>query len=159
MPLAGESPAMTACRLALAKASAVAATHSNALVIGSDQVAELHGKPLGKPGNHERAVQQLLSLSHQQVVFHTAVCLIDVASGKQQVRNVPSSVRFRKLSNAQIERYLQLEQPYDCAGSAKVETLGIALVEQIDSSDPTALIGLPLIALVTMLSNAGVEIL
>lgn len=158
-PLTGESPGMTAERLAHAKAVAVAAANPGALVIGSDQVAELHGQPLGKPGNHERAVRQLHQLSGQHVIFHTAVCLIDASSGQHQLRNVPSSVQFRKLSDAQIERYLQREQPYDCAGSAKVESLGIALVERIESGDPTALIGLPLIALVSMLKQEGVEVI
>ena len=158
-PLSDESPLMSAQRLAQAKARAVATAHPQALVIGSDQVADLHGKPLGKPGNHARAVRQLRALSRQRVIFHTAVCLFDARHDKMQLRNTPSAVQFRELTEAQIERYLQLEQPYDCAGSAKVESLGIALAEKIESDDPTALIGLPLIALVSMLKHLHIEVI
>lgn len=158
-PDQNEPPEAVALRLAQAKARAVAVAHPNALVIGSDQVADLHGKPLGKPGTHDKAVQQLRVLSGQRVLFHTALCLLDAASGSLQLRNVPTAVRFRALSEAQIERYLQLEQPYDCAGSAKIESLGVALVDNIESDDPTALIGLPLMALVSMLKKVGIEVL
>jgi len=154
-----EPPEAVALRLAQAKARAVAVAHPNALVIGSDQVADLHGKPLGKPGTHDKAVQQLRALSGQRVLFHTALCLLDAASGSLQLRNVPTAVSFRTLSEAQIECYLQLEQPYDCAGSAKIESLGVALVDKIESDDPTALIGLPLMALVSMLKKVGIEVL
>ena len=158
-PDQNEPPEAVALRLAQAKARAVAVAHPNALVIGSDQVADLHGKPLGKPGTHDKAVQQLRALSGQRVLFHTALCLLDAASGSLQLRNVPTAVSFRTLSEAQIERYLQLEQPYDCAGSAKIESLGVALVDNIESNDPTALIGLPLMALVSMLKKVGIEVL
>ena len=154
-----ETPATTAVRLALEKARAVAAAHPQALIIGSDQVAELDGTPLGKPGNHANAVCQLRAMRGQRVVFHTALCLLDAASGRHQLENAVTTVLLRALTNAQIERYLQLEQPYDCAGSAKVESLGIALAEKITSDDPTALIGLPLIMLVSMLKREGIEVL
>ena len=154
-----ETPATTAVRLALKKARAVAAAHPPALIIGSDQVAELDGTPLGKPGNHANAVCQLRAMRGQRVVFHTALCLLDAASGRHQLENAVTTVLLRALTDAQIERYLQLEQPYDCAGSAKVESLGIALAEKITSDDPTALIGLPLIMLVSMLKREGIEVL
>ena len=154
-----ETPATTAVRLALKKARAVAAAHPQALIIGSDQVAELDGTPLGKPGNHANAVCQLRAMRGQRVVFHTALCLLDAASGRHQLENAVTTVLLRALTDAQIERYLQLEQPYDCAGSAKVESLGIALAEKITSNDPTALIGLPLIILVSMLKREGIEVL
>ena len=154
-----ETPATTAVRLALKKARAVAAAHPQALIIGSDQVAELDGTPLGKPGNHANAVCQLRAMRGQRVVFHTALCLLDAASGRHQLENAVTTVQLLALTDAQIERYLQLEQPYDCAGSAKVESLGIALAEKITSDDPTALIGLPLIMLVSMLKREGIEVL
>lgn len=157
-PLPGESAPRTALRLAQAKARAVAAWPP-ALVIGSDQVAELGGKHLGKPGDHRTAVSQLRAMRNCDVVFHTALCLFNPGSGKAHTASVPTTVRFRPLSDAQIERYLELEQPYDCAGSARVEMMGIALAERIVSDDPTALIGLPLIALVSMLQSEGVEVL
>lgn len=156
--LAGEAPAATAIRLALAKARAAAAAHPQALIIGSDQVADLDGEALGKPGDHTNAVRQLRAMRGKRVVFHTALCLLDAASGQHQLGNSVTTVKFRDLSDAQIERYVQLEQPYDCAGSAKVESLGIALAEKITSVDPTAIIGLPLIALVEMLKESGVEV-
>ena len=155
----GEVPAATALRLALEKTRAVAATHPQALIIGSDQVAELDGTPLGKPGSHANAVRQLRAMRGQRVVFHTALCLLNAASGRHQLENAVTTVQLRALTDAQIERYLQLEQPYDCAGSAKVESLGIVLAEKIDSDDPTALIGLPLITLVSMLKQEGIEVL
>jgi septum formation protein len=155
-PLNNELPVQTAMRLAEAKAFAITPSVANALIIGSDQVATLNGQELGKPGNHATAVQQLRAMRGQHVDFHTALCLRSLASGKKQIENVPTIVKFRDYTNAQIEHYLQLEQPYDCAGSAKIEGLGIALVEHIETTDPTALIGLPLIALVGMLLNEGV---
>ncbi len=157
-PLAHERPADTALRLALAKAQAVASTHPSALIIGSDQVAERNGAPIGKPGTHANAVQQLQAMRGKRVAFHTALCLLDAASGRHQRENVITTVHFRDLSDAQIESYLQREKPYDCAGSAKIESLGIALVHGIHCDDPTALIGLPLIALVSMLKREGVEV-
>ena len=157
-PLPGETPAALALRLALAKARAVAALHPQAVVIGSDQVADLHGEPLGKPGQHERAVAQLQAMSGQTVIFHTALAVVCQATGFEQADTAPVRVVFRSLNEAEIERYLQRERPYDCAGSAKSEGLGIALLERIDSDDPTALIGLPLIRTAQMLRAAGLEL-
>ena len=155
---AGETPRETALRLAQAKARAVAAARPRDLIIGSDQVASLDGAPLGKPGSHSVALAQLLSMRGRRVEFHTAICLLDAARGTSEIEEVPTSVQFRHFSDAQAERYLQIDRPYDCAGSAKIEALGIALVERVESADPSALIGLPLIALVGMLSRAGVEV-
>lgn len=154
-PHAGEAPRELALRLALAKAQAVAALHPEAIVIGSDQVADLHGEPLGKPGTHERAVAQLQRMRGQTMVFHTAVAVVCQATGFAQCELAEVGVRFRELSDAEIERYLRAEQPYDCAGSAKSEGLGIALLDAIDSDDPTALIGLPLIRTCRMVRAAG----
>lgn len=154
-PLPGEAPRDLALRLALAKARAVAQQHPGAVVIGSDQVADLAGEPLGKPGQHERAVQQLRRMRGQTVVFQTAVAVVCTATGFEQVDLAPVEVRFRALSDEEIERYLRAEQPYDCAGSAKSEGLGIALLDAIHSDDPTALIGLPLIRTCRMLRSAG----
>jgi septum formation protein len=159
VPHAGEPPVATALRLALEKAQAVAVQQPHALIIGSDQVAELEGMALGKPGNHENAVRQLRAMSAKRVVFHTALCLLDASSGRQQLEMVPSTVQFRELKAAQIERYLRREQPYDCAGSAKIESLGVALVQNIDSDDPTAIIGLPLMTLITMLQHEQVYVI
>ena len=156
-PLPGEAPAALALRLALAKARAVAALRPNAVVIGSDQVADLDGLAIGKPGTHERATEQLRLLSGRQAVFQTAVAVVRVDSAFEQVVLAPVSVRFRALSDAEIEHYLRLEEPYDCAGSAKCETLGIALLESIDSDDPTALVGLPLIRTCALLRAAGLD--
>jgi septum formation protein len=153
-PRPGESPAALAARLAQAKAAAVAALHPHAVVIGSDQVAELDGQPIGKPGTHERAVQQLRSMRGRSVVFHTAVAVQRAATGYAGAALAPVTVRFRSLSDAEIEHYLRAEQPYDCAGSAKCETLGIALLEAIESDDPTALVGLPLIRTCKLLRAA-----
>ena len=158
-PLPGEAPAALACRLALAKAQAVAQRHPAAVVIGSDQVADLHGQPLGKPGNHERATAQLRQMRGQVVVFQTAVAVVCLDGGFAQTELAAVRVRFRDLDDAEIEAYLQAEQPYDCAGSAKSEGLGIALLEQIDNDDPTALVGLPLIRTCRMIRAAGVRIL
>lgn len=155
-PLPDEAPRALALRLALAKAQAVAAQQPGALVIGSDQVADLAGRSLGKPGSHERAVQQLRQMRGQTVVFHTALAVVCLEAGFEQADVAPVRVRFRDLHDDEIERYLHAEQPYDCAGSAKSEGLGISLLEAIDSDDPTALIGLPLIRTCAMLRAAGV---
>lgn len=154
-PRPDEAPRALALRLALAKARAVASLHPQAIVIGSDQVADLDGEPLGKPGNHERATAQLRRMRGKTVVFHTAVAVVCQDSRFEQVDLAPVRVRFRDLSDDEIERYLRAEQPYDCAGSAKSEGLGIALLDAIDSDDPTALIGLPLIRTCRMLRAAG----
>jgi len=176
-PLAGESPQATALRLARAKAEAVARAHPGALVIGSDQVATLDDLQIGKPGDHARALAQLQLMRGREVVFHTALCLWDgratdgapdaardatcdatrYATRAVQIENVQVKVRFRDLPDAELDAYLRIEQPYDCAGSAKNEGLGIALLESIVSTDPTALTGLPLIALTGMLRQAGVR--
>jgi septum formation protein len=156
-PLADEAPAALALRLALSKAQAVARLHPQAVVIGSDQVADLGGQAIGKPGTHERAVAQLQQLRGRQAIFQTAVAVVRADMGFVQVLLAPVVVRFRPLSDAEIEHYLRLEQPYDCAGSAKCETLGIALLESIHSDDPTALIGLPLIRTCHMLRAAGLD--
>ncbi len=153
--LPGEAPRDLALRLALAKAHAVAAQNPGAVVIGSDQVADLAGQPLGKPGTHERATAQLRQMSGHSVIFQTAVAVVCPETGFEQVDLAPVVVRFRELSDAEIERYLRAEQPYDCAGSAKSEGLGISLLDAIDSDDPTALIGLPLIRTCRMLRAAG----
>jgi septum formation protein len=156
-PLPTEAPAALAQRLALLKAQAVAARDADAVVIGSDQVAELDGVALGKPGAHARAVQQLRAMRGRDVRFHTAVAVVCRATQFAQQALVTVRVQFRNLSDAEIERYLQLEQPYDCAGSAKCESLGIALLDAIESDDPTALVGLPLIRTSAMLRAAGLD--
>ena len=161
-PQPGEAPQATALRLARDKAAAIARQRPGALVIGSDQVATLDGLQIGKPGDHARALAQLQLMRGRQVVFHTALCLWDsrldeTAAGAVQIENVQTLVSFRDLPDAELDAYLRIEQPYDCAGSAKNEGLGIALLERIDSSDPTALTGLPLIALTGMLRRAGVS--
>ena len=156
--LAGEHPEAMAARLATAKALSVAASHPDAIVIGCDQVAVSGGTILGKPGNHENAVRQLRDLSGRDAIFHTALCVHNGTSGKTVTRVVPYRVRFRVLDDAAIERYLAREQPYDCAGSAKSEGLGIALIERMEGADPNALVGLPLIALVDLLVEHGVPI-
>ena len=155
----GEAPAALALRLALEKARDVAARHPGAVVIGADQVADLAGQAMGKPGDHARAVAQLQALCGQWVTFHTAVAVLRPDTGFEQVQVAPVRVRFRALSDADIERYLALEQPYDCAGSAKCEALGIALLEAVESDDPTALVGLPLIRTCRMLREAGIDVL
>ncbi len=156
-PHPGETPAALALRLALAKAQAVAALRPQAVVIGSDQVADLDGEPIGKPGSHERAVAQLRRLSGRRAVFQTAVAVVRADTGFAKTLLAPVTVHFRMLADDEIERYLRLEQPYDCAGSAKCETLGIALLEAIESDDPTALVGLPLIRLAALLREAGLD--
>ena len=154
-PLPGEAPRALALRLALAKARDVATRHPQAIVIGSDQVADLAGRPLGKPGTHERAVAQLRAMSGQTVVFQTALSVVCVATGFEQTDLAAVEVRFRTLNEGEIERYLRAEQPYDCAGSAKSEGLGIALLEAIHNDDPSALVGLPLIRTARLLRAAG----
>lgn len=158
-PTAGESPRDLALRLALAKAHAVAQRHPDAIVIGSDQVADLAGHPLGKPGEHTRAVEQLRQMRGQTVIFQTALAVVCLATGFEAVDLAAVRVVFRDLSDDEIEAYLQAEKPYDCAGSAKSEGLGIALLESIDNDDPTALVGLPLIRTARMLRAAGVQLL
>ena len=158
-PQPGEAPQALARRLALAKARAVAALHPEAVVIGSDQVADLAGQPLGKPGEHARAVAQLRQMRGQTVIFQTALAVVCLASGFEEVDLAEVRVVFRDLSDEDIEAYLQAEKPYDCAGSAKSEGLGIALLESIDNDDPTALIGLPLIRTARLLRKAGVKLL
>lgn len=158
-PHAGEGPEATALRLAQEKAAAVAAQMPGALVIGSDQVATLDGEQIGKPGSHANALKQLQKMRGRRVIFHTALCLWDGrkadAAQAMQLENVQTFVTFRDLPDQELDAYLRIEQPYDCAGSAKNEGLGIAIIEKIESADPTALTGLPLIALTTMLRRTG----
>jgi 7-methyl-GTP pyrophosphatase len=156
---AGEAPEAMAGRLAEAKARAVANRHPGSLIIGSDQVAVCEGEILGKPLTHANAVGQLRSLSGREAVFYTAVCVHRTHTGASRARVVPCRVTFRTLDDATIENYLAREQPYDCAGSAKSEGLGIALIARIQSEDPSALIGLPLIALVDLLREQGLNVL
>jgi septum formation protein len=158
-PHIGETPQQLALRLALAKAHAVALQFPQAVVIGSDQVADLDGEPLGKPGQHDRAVAQLQRMRGQLVIFQTAVSVVCLAGQFEQTQLAQVKVRFRDLSDAEIEAYLRAEEPYDCAGSAKSEGLGIALLDSIDNDDPTALVGLPLIRTCQMIRAAGVRIL
>ena len=158
-PLPCESPSQTALRLSVLKAQAAAGQFPDALIIGSDQVLMLDADQLGKPGTYERAVEQLKRMQGKAMVFHTALTLLNSRTGRTQTRDVPTVVHIRKLSDAQIAAYLKKEQPYDCAGSARSESLGIALMERMDSPDPTALIGLPLMALTEMLLNEGVDVL
>ena len=157
-PLPNEAPQETTLRLAQLKARAVADKFSDALIIGSDQVALLDAQQIGKPHTFENAKKQLQASSGRSMVFHTALCLYNSRSGNMQARVVPITIQFRKLSDEIIERYLRAEQPYNCAGSAKSEGLGIALIERFEGEDPNALIGLPMIALVDMLHNEGVQI-
>lgn len=157
--LPGETPAATAWRLAEAKARTVAARHDDALVLGSDQVADLDGVAIGKPLDHAHAVDQLARLSGRSIVFHTAVALVNAANGRCEERLVDVTTKFRPLTRAAIEHYLQRERPYDCAASVKAEALGIAVVESIRSDDPTALVGLPLISVVDLLHAEGVDVL
>lgn len=156
-PRPDERPAALALRLALAKAEAVAQRLPAAVVIGSDQVADLDGQPIGKPGTHERAVAQLRAMSGRSVVFQTAVAVVRRDTGFAATALAPVTVRFRELSDAEIEHYLHAEQPYDCAGSAKSEALGIALLQSLESDDPTALVGLPLIRTCELLRRAGID--
>ena len=158
-PAPNETPKELAMRLALAKAQAVAQRFHDSVVIGSDQVAELDGKPLGKPGDHTNAVAQLRLMRSKTVVFHTALAVVCIETGFVAEGLASVRVKFRNLSDADIERYLHAEKPYDCAGSAKSEGLGIALLEGIESDDPTALVGLPLIRTATLLRAAGIDVL
>ena len=158
-PHSNESPKDLALRLALAKARAVALKHPDAVVIGSDQVADLDGTPLGKPGNHTNAILQLQRMRGKTVVFQTALSVVCIATGYERTDLAEVKVKFRDLSDAEIETYLRAEEPYDCAGSAKSEGLGIALLDAIDNDDPTALIGLPLIRTCQLLREAGVKLL
>ncbi len=158
-PRADEPPAQLAQRLALAKARAVAARFPHAVVIGSDQVADLEGEPIGKPGDHDKAISQLRRMRGRTVVFQTAVAVVCLDTGFEQLDLAAVRVKFRMLGDAEIESYLQAEQPYDCAGSARSEGLGITLLDAIDSDDPTALIGLPLIRTCRMIRAAGVKLL
>lgn len=151
----GESPESMVRRLAVAKAAAVGVRHAHALVIGSDQAAVYDGALVGKPGNHASARVQLRRISGKAALLHTGIALLDTDSGRVQADVVPFRVVFRTLSDAQIDRYLERERPFDCAGSVKSEGLGIALLERFDGDDPTALIGLPLIRLVAMLEQEG----
>ena len=158
-PLPGEAPRALAARLALAKAHAVASASPHAVVIGSDQVADLGGVPLGKPGSHQKAFAQLKQMQGRSVIFQTAVAVVCLESGFEQSALASVRVKFRDLGDAEIENYLHAEQPYDCAGSAKSEGLGIVLLESINSDDPTALVGLPLIRTCSLLRAAGVKLL
>lgn len=156
--LRSEAAGATALRLAQAKARAVGAEFPRALVIGCDQVAALDGACLGKPGSHANAVAQLKAMRGKAVVFHTAVALFNSETGAMQAADVPTTVRFRDYSDSEIDRYLEVERPYDCAGSAKIEGLGIVLVEGVSGDDPSALIGLPLMRLAAMLRAEGVTV-
>lgn len=163
--LTNESPEQTATRLAEQKAVAISRTHPDCVIIGSDQVATLEGEQIGKPGTHEMALKQLQKMRGKSVIFHTALCLIDNRLNKNsklieftiQIENVQTLVSFRELSDDELDAYLRIEQPYDCAGSAKNEGLGITIIEKIISNDPTALTGLPLISLTGMLRNIGIS--
>jgi septum formation protein len=158
-PLPGENPDATAQRLSRLKALAVAKTFPDALIIGSDQVALLDGVQLGKPGNHEKAVEQLRSMRGQTLEFHTALTLLNAATGSVQTANVPVRLQMRNYTDAQIEAYLHKDQPYNCCGSARSESLGIALIARYETEDPNALVGLPLIKLTEMLANEGLDVL
>lgn len=158
-PLSGEAPEQTALRLAQEKARKIGRRHEQALIIGCDQVAVLDGMQLGKPLVHDVAVFQLRKMQGRSVTFHSALCLFNSGTGNMQSTIVPYTVEFRNLSDAQIENYLLKEQPYHCAGSAKSEGLGIALIKRMHGDDPNALIGLPLIALIDMLGNEGVNVI
>ena len=158
-PLPRETPPRTALRLSLAKATSVAANHPGALIIGSDQVAELDGYPIGKPGTRDAARRQLQSMRTKRLVFHSGIALVNAHTGCAQSTIVATTVRFRNCSDAEIEHYLDHEDAFDCAGSAKSEGLGIALIESMQSDDPTALVGLPLIALCSMLREEGFDVL
>lgn len=158
-PLPAEAPEAMALRLSEAKARAVAENFPDALIIGSDQVATVDGKIYGKPGTHERAVEQLRNLSGKTVNFFTGLCLYNTRTGQAEVRGVSTLVSFRHLSDSEIENYLRREPAYNCAGSAKSEGLGIALLSKMQGEDPNALVGLPLIALCDLLRNQGMEIL
>ncbi len=160
-PLNHEAPEQTALRLAQQKAEAIAMSYPDAIIIGSDQVATLDGLQIGKPGDHARALQQLQMMRGREVIFHTALCVLSKSAKTTetilQIKNCQTTVRFRNLSDTELDAYLRIEQPYDCAGSAKNEGLGIAILEAIHSDDPTALTGLPLITLTSMLRKLGIQ--
>jgi septum formation protein len=158
-PLSGESPRDTALRLSIAKARSVAKAFPDALIIGSDQVADLDGEPIGKPVTHDNGLRQLISMQGRRILFHTGIALYDAAKDSCQSDVVDTAVTFRELGAWALERYLQHDEPYDCAGSAKIEGLGIALARKVESDDPTALIGLPLIRLTDMLLQAGFNVI
>ncbi|MDP2153289.1 MAG: Maf family nucleotide pyrophosphatase [Methylotenera sp.] len=157
--LEGELPQETALRLAKDKAIKIGTTHADALIIGCDQVATLDNIQLGKPLNHDNATKQLRLMRGREVIFHSALCLYNAKTQHMQATVVPYIVQFRNLTDAQIENYLLKEQPYHCAGSAKSEGLGIAIIEKMTGEDPNALIGLPLIALINMLNHEGVSVI
>ncbi|MBK9446887.1 MAG: septum formation inhibitor Maf [Betaproteobacteria bacterium] len=158
-PLPGETPETTALRLSEEKAKAVAKDFPQSLIIGSDQVAVLDGKIYGKPGTHERAVEQLRAMRGRSVNFFTGLCLYNAATNTARTVGIPTLVTFRDLSDEEIENYLRREQPYNCAGAAKSEGLGIAIIARMQGDDPNALVGLPLIALCTLLREEGVAVL
>ena len=157
-PLAGETPPETALRLAVAKARHIAQIHPDALIIGADQVATVNGEQIGKAGGFDKALAQLQAMRGQTVLFHSALCLYDARNDRVDARDIITRATFRDLPDDELSAYLRIEQPYDCAGSAKVEALGITILEKVESDDPTALIGLPLIALTDMLRKAGVDL-
>ena len=157
-PLANETPPETALRLAVAKARHIAQTHPNAFIIGADQVATVNGEQIGKAGCFDKALAQLQAMRGQTVLFHSALCLYDARNDSVDARDIITRATFRDLPDDELSAYLRIEQPYDCAGSAKVEALGITILEKVESDDPTALIGLPLIALTDMLRKAGVDL-
>lgn len=154
----GETPKDTALRLSEMKARAIWEKHPGSVVIGSDQVADLNGTKLGKPHTRERAIEQLTAMQDNVVVFYTALCVID-AEGRAEKLLSPTTIRMRSLKRETIEAYVDREKPFDCAGAAKIEKLGIALMASVESDDPTSLIGLSLMKLTTLLANAGVEVL
>lgn len=157
-PLAGETPPETALRLALKKACHIAQSYPNALIIGADQVATVNGEQIGKAGGFDKALAQLQMMRGQTALFHSALCLYDARDDSYQLENIVTQATFRNLPDEELAAYLRIEQPYDCAGSAKVEALGITILEKVLSDDPTALVGLPLIALTTMLRQTGVAL-
>lgn len=157
-PLANETPPETALRLAVAKARHIAQSHPQALIIGADQVATVNGEQIGKAGGFDKALAQLQAMRGQTVLFHSALCLYDARNDSVDARDIITRATFRDLPDDELSAYLRIEQPYDCAGSAKVEALGITILEKVESDDPTALIGLPLIALTDMLRKAGVDL-
>ncbi|MGE5339623.1 MAG: Maf family protein [Gemmatimonadota bacterium] len=156
--LGNETPDATARRLALTKARTIAARHADAIVIGSDQVADVDGEALSKPGGHDAALAQLERMQGRSIIFHTALAVVHRRQSISEIDSIPTTVKFRQLPRAALEAYLNAEQPYDCAGAAKIEALGIVLVESVASDDPTALIGLPLIRLTSMLAQCGVPL-
>ncbi len=157
-PKADETPPETALRLALEKARHIAQSHPNALVIGADQVATVNGEQIGKAGGFDKALAQLQMMRGKTALFHSALCLYDARNDSYQLENIITKTTFRDLPDEELAAYLRIEQPYDCAGSAKVEALGITILEKVESDDPTALVGLPLIALTGMLRQAGMRL-